>query len=61
MANKGQKYKSYSSELKEQILKEYFNGEGTPKTLSFKYYVPFETIKNWIAKIKHNIDVRRTF
>lgn len=61
MASKGQKFKSYSSELKEQILKEYFNGEGTPKTLSFKYYVPFETIKNWIAKIKHNIDVRRTF
>ena len=61
MASKGQKFKSYSSELKEQILKEYFNGEGTPKTLSFKYYVSFETIKNWIAKIKHNIDVRRTF
>jgi len=58
MAKKGQKFKSYSPELKEQILKEYFNGGGTPKTLSFKYDVPFKTIENWIAKIKHNIDVR---
>ena len=58
MASKGQKFKSYSPELKEIILREYFDGEGTPKTLSFKYDVPFKTIKNWITKTKHNIDVR---
>ena len=58
MASKGQKFKSYSPELKEIILKEYFDGLGTPTTLSLKYDVPFKTIKNWIAKTKHNIDVK---
>ncbi len=58
MASKGQKFKSYSPELKETILKEYFDGLGTPTTLSLKYDVPFKTIKNWIAKTKHNIDVK---
>ena len=58
MASKGQKYRSYSAELKEQILNEYFNGEGTPRTLSLKYDIPFKTIKNWITKTKHNIDVK---
>ena len=58
MASKGQKFKSYSPELKEIILKEYFDGVGTPRTLSLKYDVPFKTIKNWITKTKHNIDVK---
>ena len=58
MASKGQKFKSYSPELKEMILKEYFDGAETPTTLSFKYDVPYETIKTWISKTKHDIDVR---
>ena len=58
MASKGQKFKKYPPELKEQILKEYFNGEGTPSSLSIKYNVLFETIRNWIKKTKKNIDVR---
>ena len=58
MASKGQKFRSYSAEFKEQILKDYFNGEGTPRTLSLKYDIPFKTIKNWIAKTKRNIDVK---
>ena len=58
MASKGQKFRSYSAELKEQILKEYFIGEGTPRTLSLKYDIPFKTIKNWIRKTKHDIDVK---
>ncbi|MCR4911529.1 MAG: hypothetical protein K5925_03295 [Bacilli bacterium] len=58
MASKGQKFKSYSSEFKEMILKEYFDGIGTPRTLSLKYDVPFKTIDNWITKTKHNIDVK---
>ena len=51
MASKGQKFKSYSADLKQTILKEYFDGIGTPKTLSLKYDVPYRTIKNWIAKL----------
>jgi len=58
MASKGQKFRSYSAELKEIILKEYFNEVETPRTLSLKYDVPFKTIKNWITKTKHDIDVR---
>ena len=58
MASKGQKFKSYSSEFKEMILKEYFDGIGTPRTLSLKYDVSIKTIENWIAKTKHNIDVK---
>ena len=58
MASKGQKLRSYSAELKQIILREYFDGVGTPRTLSLKYDVPFKTIKNWIAKTKHNIDVK---
>ena len=58
MASKGQKFKSYSSEFKEMILKEYFDGIGTPRTLSLKYDVSIKTIENWIRKTKHNIDVR---
>ena len=57
MASKGQKFKSYSADLKQTILKEYFDGIGTPKTLSLKYDVPYRTIKNWIAKTRHDIDV----
>lgn len=58
MASKGQKFKKYSPDFKEMILKEYFDGIGTPTSLSLKYNVPIKTIKNWIAKTKHNIDVR---
>ena len=40
------------------ILKEYFDGIGTPRTLSLKYDVSIKTIENWITKTKHNIDVK---
>lgn len=58
MASKGKKLRSYPAELKQTILKEYFDGLGTPRTLSLKYDVPFKTIENWITKTKHNIDVK---
>lgn len=57
MASKGQKFKKYSRELKEKILKEYFDGVLCPKSLSNKYSVSIKTIWNWITKAKHNIDV----
>ena len=58
MASKGQKFRSYSAELKQTILKEYFDGIETPTSLSLKYDVPYKTVKNWIAKTKHNVDVK---
>ena len=51
MANKGQKFKSYPLEFKEQILKEYFDGNGV-KSLGHKYSIAPSTIKNWIYKLK---------
>ena len=57
MASKGQIFKSYSPELKETILKEYFNGESSPKSLSVKYNISIKTIWNWIYKVKQKIDV----
>lgn len=58
MASKGQKFRSYSAKLKQTILKEYFDGAGTTRALGLKYDVPFKTIQNWIAKTKHDIDVK---
>ena len=57
MAKKGSKFKTYSPELKEQILKEYFDGQGGWKALGKKYDIHFETIHNWVVKAKNNIDV----
>ena len=57
MAKKGTKFKSYPIELKEQILKKYFNREGGWKALGKKYGIPYQTIHNWIVKAKNNIDI----
>ena len=58
MANKGQKHKKYSPEFKEQVLKEYFSGEESPKSLELKFGVPLKTVEMWVYKTKHKkIDV----
>ena len=59
MAKKGQKFKKYTPEFKEQVLKEYFSGDGSPKSLELKYGVPLKTVELWVWKTKHkNIDVK---
>ena len=59
MARKGQKFKKYSSDFKEQVLKKYFSGEESPKTLEIKYGVPSHTVETWVWKTKHKqIDVK---
>ena len=50
MAKKGQKYNKYSKEIKEEILKKYYNGEGNPTSLSKEYNMSFHTIRTWIDK-----------
>ena len=57
MANRGSRFRKYSVEFKQQILKEYFSGQGGQKVLAKKYNIPHQTIRNWIAKAKKNIDV----
>ena len=59
MAKKGQKFKKYTPEFKEQVLKEYFSGGDSPKSLELKYGVPSKTVEMWVWKTKHkNIDVK---
>ena len=58
MASKGQKFKKYSAEFKEQVLKEYFSGKESPKSLELKYGVSLKTVEMWIYKTKRKkIDV----
>ena len=58
MASKGQKFKKYDPNIKDHILKEYFSGKESPRSLSSKYDVPVETVRTWIKKTKKDIDVK---
>ena len=51
MASKGQKFKNYTIEEKETILKEYFDGKGV-ESLGHKYSIAPSTIRNWLNKLK---------
>ena len=53
MASKGQKFRKYPSELKEAILKEYFNGGNGCGSLSKKYGINRKTIVSWVHNIKN--------
>ena len=53
MASKGQKFKKYTKELKEKVLKEHFDGEGGYKYLSNKYNIPYKTIDNWVDTARY--------
>ena len=57
MARKGQKFRKYSSEFKEKILKEYFDGIHGYGTLAKKYGVSCSTIETWVKKTRKGIDV----
>ena len=58
MAKKGQTFKSYSPELKEKVLKEYFEDGLSSFCLERKYNVPNQTIRCWVMKTRHSIDVK---
>lgn len=57
MASKGKKFKSYSPELKQEILDKYFSGKGTSRSLAREYNISFNTIDNWICKTKHGKNI----
>ena len=52
MASKGQKFRKYSNEERDILLKEYFEGASSGY-LSRKYDIPIKTVKNWIYKYKN--------
>ncbi len=57
MAKKGQKFNSYTKELKEEILKKYYE-EYVPSTVLGKEYgIPYKTIKTWIYQTNHQKDI----
>ena len=58
MASKGQRFKKHSPELKEKILKEYFEESTSSRFLSKKYNISRKTIETWVRKTKLEIDVR---
>ena len=58
MASKGQKFKKYSPELKEKILKEYFEQGIGSVFLGKKYDISPITIRTWVRKVRLSIDVR---
>ena len=59
MAKKDQRFRKYSPELKEKILKEYLDGLGGECSLARKHNIPRETIKNWIRKLEKGIDISK--
>ena len=57
MASKGQKFKSYSPELKEQILKEYQEGYGYRSLARMHPEISINTIRTWLRKTRRGIDI----
>lgn len=53
MASKGQKFNSYSPELKQEILNKYFNQNQSYSSLALEYSVSKGTIKTWVFKTKN--------
>lgn len=53
MASKGQKFNKYTKEFKEQVLQEYFDANGSYKSLSEKYNIPIKTIKTWVDMVRY--------
>ena len=57
MAKKGQKFKNYTKELKEEILQKYFNEKVSAGELSKEYNISRNTIFTWIYKTESGEDV----
>ena len=57
MAKKGQKFKNYTKEIKEEVLRKYFEEYVPTTALSEEYEISPKTIQNWIYKSKKGKDV----
>ena len=57
MATKGQKFKKYSKESKEEILRKYHEEFVSAKALSDEYGISVKTIENWLYKSKKGKDI----
>ena len=57
MAKKGQTFKKYTKETKEEILRKYFEEYIPAKVLGKEYGISEKTIENWVYKSKQGKDV----
>ena len=57
MAKKGQTFKRYSNEIKEEILRKYLNDYISASELSKEYEISKKTIQNWIYKTRNGKDI----
>ena len=57
MAKKGQKFNNYTKELKEEILKRYYEQYVSTTILGKEYGISKKTIQNWIYQQKQGKNV----
>ena len=57
MAKKGQKFNNYTKELKEEILKKYYEQYVPTTVLEKEYGISKKTIQNWIYQQKQGKNV----
>jgi len=56
------KWKSYTAELKQQVVSEYFNGEGSPNSLCVKYGISDDhVVRKWIKKYIGHEELKTSF
>lgn len=53
MASKGQKFNSYTPELKNEIVSKYFNDARSSGSLAKEYGISKGTIKGWVHKFRN--------
>ena len=52
MAKKGQKFNSYTNELRLEIVTKYYTNQGSSRSLGKEYNISYKTIDNWLQKHK---------
>ena len=57
MAKIGQKFRKYTKEEKEEILKKYFDENVPTSVLAREYDMSAKTIRNWVSKQKRGKDI----
>ncbi|EOP98695.1 transposase [Bacillus cereus] len=58
MVKKGDKFQTYSDELKIQVVKSYLNGEGSLSAIAKKYKLRSRTqLMNWVRKYQETGDI----
>mgnify|MGYP003412612431 FL=1 len=57
MAKTGQKFRKYTREEKEEILRKYFDENVPTSVLAREYDMSAKTIRNWVSKQKRGKDI----